>query len=116
MAYMLKAGRHKPSMLLDVEAKLPTEVDSLCGRIVQLGKKYGIDTPYNEGLAILMHGIEAANRNCRGFRIGAGYHDETGDQTCAVCPYDFGKASIRMRDHAAKAGDRRSWIASAEDD
>ena len=97
MAYTIKAGRHKPSMLLDVENGLPTEVDALGGRIVMIGKKYGVFTPYNEGLSILIHGVEATNRACKGFRIGSNYKDETGDLSCGVCPYDFGKASILSR-------------------
>lgn len=94
MAYMMKAGRHKPSMLLDVENGMPTEVDAMCGRIVQIGKKFGIYTPYNEGLAVLIHGIEASERTCKGFRIGSSFKDETGHETCGVCPYDFGQSSI----------------------
>ena len=94
MAYTLKAGRHKPSMLLDVENGLPTEVDSLSGRIVLLGKKLGVPTPYNEGLSILIHGIEAAGRVCKGFRIGSKYRDEDGHIACGACPYDFEHAAI----------------------
>ena len=97
MAYTLKAGRHKPSMLLDVEKGLPTEVDSMGGRIVQLGKKYKVPTPYNEGLSILIHGMEAVSRQCKGFRIGSNFKDMHGDQTCAVCPYDFGHAAITSK-------------------
>lgn len=102
MAYTLKAGRHKPSMLLDVENGLPTEVDSMSGRIMLLGKKYGIYTPYNEGLSIMIHGVEASGRSCRGFRMGSEYKDETGQRTCGVCPYDFSKASILSKANLAK--------------
>ena len=97
MAYMMKAGRHKPSMLLDVENGLPTEVDFLPGRIVLIGKKHGLFVPYNEALMILIHGIEAANRNCKGFRIGHNYRDESGNETCGVCPYDFENSSVTTK-------------------
>ena len=97
MAYMMKAGRHKPSMLLDVENGTPTEIDSMCRRVEQIGRKYGVPTPYNEGLAILIHGIEASNTTCLGFRIGSNFQDDMGNKICGVCPYDFDQDSIRTR-------------------
>lgn len=36
-----------PSMLQDVMAKRPTEVDIFAGKIIELGKKYNISTPEN---------------------------------------------------------------------
>jgi 2-dehydropantoate 2-reductase len=38
---------NRSSMLQDVERGRRTEIDSLCGVIVQLGKRHGIPTPYN---------------------------------------------------------------------
>lgn len=38
----------KTSMLQDVEAGRKTEVDMFAGTVIKLGKKYGIDTPYNK--------------------------------------------------------------------
>lgn len=43
---MLPEG--KTSMLQDVEAGRKTEVDMFAGTIVKLGKKHGIETPYNK--------------------------------------------------------------------
>jgi len=35
-----------------------TEIDSLNGAIVKLGKEYGIETPINETLCALVKGLE----------------------------------------------------------
>lgn len=88
MNYMMKAGHHKTSMLLDVENGSPTEVDSLCGRIAIIGRKFGIDTLYNESLTILILGTEAAKGVCKGFRTGVRSRDEAADKTCGLCPYE----------------------------
>ena len=37
-----------PSMLQDVENKRQTEIDIFAGKIIELGKKYNINTPENE--------------------------------------------------------------------
>lgn len=44
----------KTSMLQDVEAGRKTEVDAFAGVMVELGKKYGIATPYNKVLKELL--------------------------------------------------------------
>ena len=38
MAYLEKGGYHKPSMLIDVELGLPTEIDALNGKIAEYGR------------------------------------------------------------------------------
>jgi 2-dehydropantoate 2-reductase len=40
-----RVGRHKTSMLQDVEAGRPIEIDALVGSVVELGKLTGIPTP-----------------------------------------------------------------------
>jgi 2-dehydropantoate 2-reductase len=40
----------KPSMLQDIEAKRPTEVELFAGTAIELGKKHGIPTPTNAWL------------------------------------------------------------------
>jgi len=57
-AYLEKGGAHKPSMLIDVENKRPTEVDFMSGAIARLGVKYGISTPLNSILTDLLKTIE----------------------------------------------------------
>ena len=48
-AYLMKVPYgNKTSMLQDIEAARPTEVDQLAGTMVRLGKQYGVPTPINE--------------------------------------------------------------------
>jgi 2-dehydropantoate 2-reductase len=51
---------HKPSMLQDVEAGRPTEIDFLNGAIVSFGARYGVDAPLNRALTALVKGKEFA--------------------------------------------------------
>jgi 2-dehydropantoate 2-reductase len=51
---------HKASMLQDVEAHRPTEVDYLNGGIVRFGRDGGIATPLNAAAQALVKGVEAA--------------------------------------------------------
>jgi 2-dehydropantoate 2-reductase len=48
----------KTSMLQDVEAKRKTEVEMFAGKVIELGKKYGIQTPVNQTLYRLIKVIE----------------------------------------------------------
>jgi 2-dehydropantoate 2-reductase len=50
---------HKASMLQDVEAGRPTEVDFLNGGIARFGSETGVPTPLNEAIGALMKGLEA---------------------------------------------------------
>jgi 2-dehydropantoate 2-reductase len=59
MGYLGKAGRHKPSMLIDVENQRPTEIDFLNGKIVEYGGKFGIPTPYNQTITNIVKALEA---------------------------------------------------------
>lgn len=52
---------NKVSTLQDLEAGRKTEIDNLNGAIVELGKKYGIETPYNLALVKMVKAIEARN-------------------------------------------------------
>jgi 2-dehydropantoate 2-reductase len=51
-------GKHRASMLQDVLAKRPTEVDFINGAIVEWGKKAGVPTPLNKALYELIKGLE----------------------------------------------------------
>jgi len=57
-SYLEKGGAHKPSMLIDVENKRPTEVDFMSGAIARYGEKYGIPTPINFTFTGLLKTIE----------------------------------------------------------
>ena len=49
---------HKASMLQDVEARRPTEIDYLNGGIVRFGEEHGIPTPLNRAIWSLVKGLE----------------------------------------------------------
>jgi 2-dehydropantoate 2-reductase len=51
---------HKASMLQDVEARRPTEVDYLNGGIVRFGRDRGVTTPLNATIHSLVKGMEAS--------------------------------------------------------
>jgi len=51
---------HKASMLQDVEARRPTEIDYLNGGIVRFGREHGVPTPLNEAIWALVKGVEAS--------------------------------------------------------
>jgi 2-dehydropantoate 2-reductase len=49
---------HKASMLQDVEARRPTEIDYLNGGIVRAGRAHGVPAPLNEAIWALIKGVE----------------------------------------------------------
>jgi 2-dehydropantoate 2-reductase len=49
---------HKASMLQDVEARRPTEIDYLNGGIVRFGDEHGVPTPLNCAVWALVKGLE----------------------------------------------------------
>ncbi|MGH9817785.1 MAG: ketopantoate reductase family protein, partial [Candidatus Acidiferrales bacterium] len=51
-------GKHKASMLQDVEARRQTEVDFMNGAICEWGAKAGIATPLNRALWQLVKGLK----------------------------------------------------------
>ncbi|UCG70135.1 MAG: ketopantoate reductase family protein [Thermoplasmata archaeon] len=51
-------AENKSSMLQDIEIKRKTEIDSINGKIVDIGKEHGIKTPINSALVALVKGIE----------------------------------------------------------
>ena len=55
-------SENKSSMLQDIERNRPTEIDSINGAIVNVGKKYGVDSPVNETLTIMIKGMEQMNQ------------------------------------------------------
>jgi len=55
-----EAFRHKPSMLQDVLARRPTEVDVLNGGIAAEGRRVGVATPLHDAMVALVHGLESS--------------------------------------------------------
>jgi 2-dehydropantoate 2-reductase len=51
---------HKASMLQDVEARRPTEIDYLNGGIARFGRELGVPTPLNDAVTALIKGVEAS--------------------------------------------------------
>jgi 2-dehydropantoate 2-reductase len=49
---------HKASMLQDLEARRPTEIDYLNGGIVRFGREHDVPTPLNEAIWALVKGVE----------------------------------------------------------
>jgi 2-dehydropantoate 2-reductase len=49
---------HRPSMLQDVLAQRPTEIDALNGGIVRAGAAAGVSTPLHAAIAALVTGLE----------------------------------------------------------
>ena len=53
---------HKASMLQDVEARRPTEIDYLNGGISRFGREQSVPTPMNDAMTALIKGLEASWR------------------------------------------------------
>jgi 2-dehydropantoate 2-reductase len=51
---------HKPSMLQDVAARRPTEVDVLNGGIAAEGRRVAVATPGHDAMVALVHGLESS--------------------------------------------------------
>lgn len=51
-------SKHRPSMLQDIELGNPTEIEFLNGKILELGKKTGTRTPYNETITAVIKFME----------------------------------------------------------
>ena len=52
----LATGGKEPSMLTDVRANRPIEVEAILGNTLRIGQKHGVDTPYLELLYTLAKG------------------------------------------------------------
>lgn len=50
---------HVSSTSQDIQRKIKTEIDSLNGKVIKLGRKYGIDTPVNNVLYSMIKAIES---------------------------------------------------------
>lgn len=56
-------SENKSSMLQDIERGRQTEIDSINGAIVNVGKKYDVKTPINYTLTLMIKGLEQINKN-----------------------------------------------------
>ncbi|MEM9174883.1 MAG: 2-dehydropantoate 2-reductase [Myxococcota bacterium] len=51
-------ARHESSMLQDLRAGRPTEIEALAGAVERLGREHGVETPIVSGLAALVRAAE----------------------------------------------------------
>ncbi|OLS23831.1 MAG: hypothetical protein HeimC3_23030 [Candidatus Heimdallarchaeota archaeon LC_3] len=61
MNYLMKGGHHKPSMLIDVESRTPTEVEFLNLKIVEIAEKQKVKVPYNNSIKSIIEAIDFLN-------------------------------------------------------
>ncbi len=59
-------AEHESSMLQDVRAGRRTEIDALCGEIVDRGRRGGVETPVNHALHQLIRAIEGTGSSDAG--------------------------------------------------
>lgn len=55
-----KVGQHKTSMLQDIEAGKPTELEAIVGAIIELGDKLGLELPNTKSVYACVKLLEAA--------------------------------------------------------
>jgi 2-dehydropantoate 2-reductase len=55
-----RGSAHYPSMLEDVNAQRPTEIDLITGALVREGERLGVATPLHAALSALVRGKEAS--------------------------------------------------------
>ena len=60
MEYLKNAGRHKPSMLMDIENGQATEIDSLNHQLLKLARQHGIHIPFMRTITTLVRGLDQA--------------------------------------------------------
>ncbi len=56
-------AENRSSMLQDIERGKRTEIESINGAIVEVGKKHGVKTPINSSLVALVKGIEEGKKS-----------------------------------------------------
>ncbi len=59
MRYVLEAGDHPPSMLIDVLRGRPTEVSYINGKVVEAADRLGVEVPLNRAICALVQAMEA---------------------------------------------------------
>ena len=53
-------GANRSSMLQDVQAGRPTEVDAICGAVHREGERRGVPAPLNQSMTVLVKALEPA--------------------------------------------------------
>ena len=60
--YLKKGGDHRPSMAIDLENGLTTEIDYMNGRIAAFGRQHDLPTPYNQTITAMVHLLERSGK------------------------------------------------------
>lgn len=55
-----RLGANKSSMLQDLEAGKPTEIEAINGAVAREGRRLGVDAPVNEAITLLMKAVTQA--------------------------------------------------------
>lgn len=58
-AFGSRMAEARPSMLLDHHARCRSEIDAINGMVVELGERFGIQTPYNEVISAVVRARES---------------------------------------------------------
>lgn len=58
LAYLTRAGHHKPSMLVDVETTGRTEIEFLNGKICEYAARNKVPVPFHRAISALVRGVE----------------------------------------------------------
>src|SRR5688500_1623813 len=53
-------GTNRSSMLQDVQAGRPTEIDAICGAVHREGERRGVPAPLNQAMTVLLHALGRA--------------------------------------------------------
>jgi 2-dehydropantoate 2-reductase len=61
LSYLKKGGDHRPSMAVDLDSGIATEIDYINGRIAALGRKHNLLTPFNQSITAMVHMLEQSS-------------------------------------------------------
>jgi len=59
---MEKTATNNSSMFQDIQRGAPTEIDAICGAVVEVGERVGVGTPVNRALWLLIRALREANQ------------------------------------------------------
>ena len=82
MAGAEKVGAHKTSMLQDLEAGRPMELEAVVGAVVELGERLGVPMPATRAVYACAKMLDDKREAAR--RVGAMYLADTAGQAPAV--------------------------------
>jgi len=59
---MEKTATNNSSMFQDIQRGAPTEIDAICGAVVEVGERMGVETPMNRALWLLIRALREAEK------------------------------------------------------